>query len=948
MKKFIKITGIVIVFILAIMVLLPYVFKGKLVQIAKEEINKNVNAQVDFTGAGLSLFKSFPDFSLDLEGLQVIGKDKFEGDTLVYMDALSIDIDLLSVFKGAPYEIKKIVLDKPNIQLITLLDGSVNYDISMPSEPETPVAEVDSTAKPFTISMKAILIRDGKLLYDDKSLAFKMLLDNVNGGLSGNFSADLAEIQTKLSANKLNLTYDGVDYLSNVKTEFSSLVIADMKTSTYTLKNTEALLNQLPISFEGSFVLGEVDYGMDFSFKSKDDNFKSLLSLIPAFYTNQFEQIKANGAFVLDGSVKGIYNETTMPGFNIDLRVENASISYPDLPKSIDDIYILLSIKNATGILDETNINLNRFQMKMAGNLMAASFKLKTPISNPDFDVAFKGKLDLGSLADVMPLEKEESVKGILDFNFGLKAKMSDIENKRYDQIAAKGSFKAQDVEYKSAMYNLPIVVKNTAMEFSPASIDLSALDMRLGKSDFSGSGKIGDFLPYYLSDGVLKGKLTVNSDLIDVNELMAGMIVDTVPVAQTDTSKMALNLPERIDFSFSALAKKMVYENYVLNQVNANIAYKDQVISLNPLKADLLGGSMKMDGMIDASNQENLPFNFDFAIKDFDIFKSYQTIGLFQKAVPIAENTTGEYSTGFDLKGKMDKEMNLDYESLLGGGTLQTTKIVIDSVKAMNQLASLLGNEKYSRLVTDGLNFSFEILNGKVYQKPIVIKYAGTDVSIGGNVGFDQKLDYNLVFQIPYDKLGSGVQSGISKLISAGANKGIPVDLGTSVTVKAKIDGLVSDPKVSLDYKDFMSDRKADLTAKENQELDKQKEELKQKTKAEAEKLLSEAKSQGDALIAEAEAGAARVHEEALKAAELAKSEANKQADRLIEEASKKGPLAVLAANEAAKKIRSEGEKNANKLVTEADKKAADMVSQARLQADELLRKAQEKADKL
>lgn len=947
MKKIVKILGGIFIVFIALLVLLPILFKGKLVQFAKDEINRNVNAQVDFKSASLNLFSSFPDFNLNLNGLSIVGKEKFSGDTLLAMDALSFDIDLMSVFHGAPYEIKKLELNKPFMHIIFLSDGDVNYDITLPSTDTLTVRSSDDIS-PFVLRMKEIKILNGTVIYDDRDLDFRMAVEKVDGSLSGDLSADLAEIQTKLNANKLSVTYEGFDYLSNVKADFSSLIVADMKTGTYTLKNTEAILNQLRIGFEGSFVLGEADYTMDFSFNSKDNNFKHFLSLLPLVYTRQFDQLKADGSFALNGRVNGIYSDNTMPGFKIDLKIDNASVRYPDLPKRIESIFVLLSINNETGILDNTVIELSKFKMKIAENPIEATLRLKTPISDPDFKMSLNGNLDLNSLKEVIPLEPNEFVNGKLDFMLSFKSKMSDIEHKNYNQIMASGQLKAEDIHYKSQLYGLPVVIRKAELEFMPTSVLLAQLEVLVGKSDFKGSGQVDDFLPYYLSDGILKGKMNLSSDLIDVNELLSSMAQDTNSKVQTDTTKLALVLPARYDFSFSAKAKKVVYEKYELSHATASLDYKNQRLSFNPLSAELLGGSMKMEGMFDGAESETHPFNFDFNMVNFDIYPSYQTIGLFKKAMPIAEKMKGKFSVGFRLKGNMDSDLNLAYETLFGGGKFQTLQVAIEGVKTMEQLAELLGNEKYGKLQAKDLNFSFEIVNGKVYQKPFKIKYADTDATIGGNIGFDQKLDFDVIVQIPYQSLGKNVQSGITKLITAGENLGIPIDPGTTIQVKAKINGMVKDPKVAIDYKDFLSSRKTDLVAKVNQELEKQKEALTEKAKDEVEKLLKQAKQESDLLLAEAQQAAAKIRSEALKAAEAVKNEANKKADILIAEATKKGPIAVLAAKEAAKKVRSEGDKAANKLIQEADLKSSNLITQAQKKADEILLKAQAESDKI
>ena len=49
MKKVLKITGIILLAIIAILFAIPFLFKGKIIKVVKSEINKNINAKVDFS-----------------------------------------------------------------------------------------------------------------------------------------------------------------------------------------------------------------------------------------------------------------------------------------------------------------------------------------------------------------------------------------------------------------------------------------------------------------------------------------------------------------------------------------------------------------------------------------------------------------------------------------------------------------------------------------------------------------------------------------------------------------------------------------------------------------------------------------------------------------------------------------------------------------------------------
>src|SRR5205809_4761538 len=97
LRKIAKITGITLLVLLVILFVAPFIFKGKIVAIVKEQINKHINANVDFKDASLSFFRHFPRVSLALENLQVIGADEFAKDTLLSANEIDVAVNLFSV-----------------------------------------------------------------------------------------------------------------------------------------------------------------------------------------------------------------------------------------------------------------------------------------------------------------------------------------------------------------------------------------------------------------------------------------------------------------------------------------------------------------------------------------------------------------------------------------------------------------------------------------------------------------------------------------------------------------------------------------------------------------------------------------------------------------------------------------------------------------------------------
>jgi len=167
MKKFLKITAIVLAVLVILIIVIPFAFQGKIVKIAKEQINKNINARVDFDRLHLSLIKSFPNVSVSLKSLYIAGLDEFEKDTLVKFNSFDATVDLISAIKMENIRVRKIILDNPVVYAHILPSGKVNWDITRASTEEV----TDTSASEFTtkIELKRFEIIDGDLTYVDDS-----------------------------------------------------------------------------------------------------------------------------------------------------------------------------------------------------------------------------------------------------------------------------------------------------------------------------------------------------------------------------------------------------------------------------------------------------------------------------------------------------------------------------------------------------------------------------------------------------------------------------------------------------------------------------------------------------------------------------------------------------------------------------------------------------------
>ena len=948
MKTVYKILGFIIVLLIVIILLLPVIFKGKITELAKEQINKSVNAKVDFSGIDLSLIRSFPNFSLGISDLTIAGVNDFADDTLAHIKTIDLTVDLMSVIKGNQYEVERITIEEPIIHVKVLESGSANYDIAPEGEP---MAETESSSDDgsFALSLKKVQIVNGNIYYSDASMGVVFKALGLNHTLSGNLTDNQTLLKTKTNIDGLTLKYEGVNYFTNTRVNYNADIDADLKNEVYTLNKNELKLNELIIAFNGSVSMVNDDYNLVLTFNAPKTDFKHILSLVPAIYAKDFANIETAGKLAVDGFIKGLYTEKSLPSFAINVSVEDAMFKYPDLPKSVTDIQLFTKVSNTGGSADNTVIDISKFQMAMGSNPIEANLLLKTPVSDPNIKSRIKGKLDLATVSDFYPLEEEEKLSGSFVTDITLEGKLSAVENEKYEDFTAMGSMLIKGLSYKSQDLDQPVEISTAQLNFSPAYIDLVSFKSIIGVNDISAKGKLENFLAYALKDDKLIGNLTVSSNYLNVADFMKedGEEMESGEIEGT-TSMSVVEVPGNIEFSMVANFKKLIYDNIEMENVTGNIEVKDKWVKLKNLTMNILDGKMMVNGSYNTVDIEKPEFDFDLKIDQVDIQQAYNTFGVVSKFAPIAKKTAGKFSTTMNMKSQLDNEMMPKYETLFGSGELFTTPIKIQDVNTLNKIAEVVKIDKLKSMDIAKILFQFEFIDGKLVIAPFDMKYNNYVANLGGSTSIDQSIDYVMNLAIPRSDFGSGANDMLNNLVSQANSKGADFSLGETVNLAVLIGGTLTSPQVRTALKETGKDLIEDMKEQVKEEIEKKKEEISEEAKKQAQKIIDDADAQAQKLIREAEKQAATIRKKAASAAKKITDEADIQAKKVEDEGKKNGFLAEAAAKETAKQIRKEAGNQANNLTSEADKQANAVVNKAKQQAAKLKSNAQKQADDL
>ena len=875
MKTFLKIFAIIILVIVALLIAIPLILKGKLADIVKAEANKMLNAKLDFEELDISLLRNFPQATLVLKELSLTGVGEFEGDTLVTADEVAAAVNLMSLFGDTGYEITYITLDRPKVQALIHSGGAVNWDImkaDSTTTEETPAEEESSSS--FDLQLRKFRIKDARIAYIDEASDMAFSTEKFNLALTGKLSGMETALQCKALMQDINFTMEGVRYLHQAELEAELKLIADLDNYKFTLDENHLRLNAIETTLDGWVALPDDGIEMDIKLSTPKINFKDILSMVPAIYQNNFADLQTSGNVSLTAEAKGRFDDNSLPAFAIALDVDKAKVFYTGMPRSVDDIAIALRVANNGGDLDLTTIDVNTFKFTFAGNPFALTLHASHPMSDLQFNASANGTINLGEIEQIYPLGDSISLNGVITTDITLAGRMSDIEKKNYQNIKGKGDLSISKMNL-SLTGLPPIEVTQADAQITPEAMSLTRFDLTVGKSDVKATGKISNYLPYVMAGGTLQGNLTLASSQLDLNEFMtteegSGNETETdTPTPDNDTTSLSVFVvPENLQLSLQAQVKKIIFGDMELKNFAGKVSLKEGSLSLNNVAVDALGGNISASGSYSTASSSTSPdVALSLRIKEASFKETFEQLDLVQQMVPLFAKTGGNYSITADLNTRLDQQMSPILNSLSAKGTLQSKNIEIQNLEVFDLLANLLQNDKLRKVEAKDIKIAFTITDGRVRTSPFDLKIGNTKLTLAGTTGLDQTIDYTATIDLSQEKV-------ISDYVGV---------------VEARIGGTFTKPTIDIDTKEIVK-------------------------QAVTNKVVEAIAGKGST-----EEQVANIRKKAEEAGRLLVETAEREGEKLVEKAS--NPLAKIAAKAAKTTMVEEAEKQARQLADEAEK---------------------------
>jgi AsmA protein len=734
-KKFLKISGIVIFSLLALMFLLPILFPEKVSNSIKEWAKGAVTTDMNFSKARLSFFKHFPSLTLTLYDCTLKGSEPYPKEDLINAEEISFGINLASVFSSR-IRIDEIYLNKSNINVLVNEKGLANYNIY---KTDTTAATTSKDSSTTSLKIEHIQIDKSNIQYNDKSIPIEINAKGVNYVGKGDLSKAIFDLASSIKIDSFDLDYGGSHYIGSKKLKATLVTKINTNSLAFVFEKNEVVLNSLPFDFNGKFEFLKDGYGMDFKLKTTNADLYDVLGALPPEYTPWFDKIDADGSTDIKATLKGNYiaAQNKMPDFALTMNINNGSLNYNKAPTPITNLLLKSSFKLPNLTPDSIEFKIDTLHFNQAKSYADFVFTLKG-LSRMFISTKAKADLDVEKLIQSAGV-KGYNVKGDYKLNatangvYAVKviAKQNAREKTTYDTVISsiptfniqsqfsKGYFKYQ---------SLPSAVENISANINASCVDSNYHHAQIAIENINAKA-ITSFIKGYIKLGGNE------NNPVDANinaELHLSDIQKIYPVdSLTLNGKLLANLVAKGNYNPDKKMFPVTVVNFKMDDGKIQTKYYPHPIekitvdaSINSTKGSMKDLSVSVKPF--SFQFEGQPFFIQANLKDFtnvqydvksngvlDIGKIYKVFS--QKGLDV----NGLIKTNLVLRGTQADAMAKRVEKLYNSGTMEVKNIKV--------------NTQYfpqSFFVKSGL-LKFE--QDKIWMKDIQSTYGKSDLALNG-----------------------------------------------------------------------------------------------------------------------------------------------------------------------------------------------------------------------
>jgi AsmA protein len=471
--------------------------------------------------------------------------------------------------------------------------------------------------------------------------------------------------------------------------------------------------------------------------------------------------IELKGNLVGDVKTNGKFDQKNklFPVTNGIIDLQNGYLKTPYYPNPITNITIKSKIENNKGTFDDLKVTLKPAQFIFEGKPVFVEADLNN-FDDLAYDIKAKGELDVNKIYKVFS-QKGLDLDGFVKADLVLKGKQSDAEKGNYSKLYNKGTLELRNIGIASEYLPKKFIIKEGIFKINQDKMSFNNFLAAYGQSDFRMNGYLQNVFNYATTNtGVLRGSFNVTSRYINVDEFMSNTTADVSvaknPAPKTETKPTeaketgVIIIPTNLNLKFTANAQKVNFDKLNLQNAVGNLNMNKGKLSMQNTGFNLIGCNVVMNANYKAVTTQKANFDYNIKASDFDIKRAYNEIEVFRKMASAAEKAQGIVSLDYQLKGRLNGNMEPVYPSLTGGGTLSVKDVKVRGLKMFNAVSKETSSDAMKNPDLSKVDIKTTIKNNIMTVERFKFKFAGFRPRIEGTTSLDGKLNLKMRLGLP------------------------------------------------------------------------------------------------------------------------------------------------------------------------------------------------------
>lgn len=658
---------------------LNFVFTpSKLTPMVQNTARQFLNADVSFEKIELTFFSTFPDFGLEISDMAIVSgvfrdsiQQPLDCDSLMTVKRCLVKVNPVAYLTKNRIVVKDFLLEQPHIYAYIDSLGVANWDI-VKASPETAVVAdtvAGDSAAPFNsrIKINNIRIKDGLLIFDDRSTQLYTRVNGLNLSVDGALGAKRAKLKLALTTENILFWQQGnllVNHLAfGVETEMNrdSLI--------YTLNKAVFDVNGMKFGAGGTLRADSVARTLDVDLKYgiHIPSLKELLDRVPDTILQKAKEVEVRGDVLCEGTVKGLYGKKNIPLITTCFKIKDGYIAYAGMPSKVEELNMDLDAVIDLQKEQPSFLRLESFCMKGGATDIDLSGTVENLLVAPVVKMKIDADIDFDDLTKIFPLADGITCKGKIKAALKTDVLVEDVTNGNYGKLKLGGWCRMSGVE---------IFIPKDSITFNVRSAGLAFATNRKNETTLQGVDLLNGIVGYSGLDIHVKNRIQLKMDT-------TYLTLKTSPLR--DTSAIA-SLSSTLH-----LGKTVVI---VRDTLLVGLKQADAKADLSPSKRDKKVPHIKAELQVDSLRLRYLGNRLNMAQADIQLnaTRSKRNVKIWHPVGYIDFQGLRAYTPYFPLRMRMPgtrihfdrNEMSLDSATLkLGRSDIRLTGRIVNLAKA-------------------------------------------------------------------------------------------------------------------------------------------------------------------------------------------------------------------------------------------------------------------------